>query len=318
MDGARTAVTVCMGVKPRESVLIITDEEKMRIGKALYDAALEITPTVLLVTMPVTARHGEEPIKMIRELMKSAHVIFAPTTHSLTHTRARKLASKAGARIATMPGITNEMMSHGGMTADFTEIQKRIRSIFKHLRNMKMVKVTTDAGTDISFSIEKRKWVVEDTGICRKKGSYTNLPAGEIFIAPVEGTTEGKLVVDGSFMDLVEEPITITITEGYAEKFSGKGHKQIEALMDEASEKLKDRKIATNVGKFGIGLNPKSKIIGNILEDEKTLGTIHLGFGGNFTMGGKVNAGIHMEGIVRSPTVEMDGVIVVERGKLQV
>ena len=183
---------------------------------------------------------------------------------------------------------------------------------------MPLVRATSDAGTDLIFSIEKRKWVVEDTGICRKKGSFTNLPAGEIFIAPVEGTAEGKLVVDGSFMDLQEDPITVTITNGLAEKFSGKGHKRFDTLMDEVSEKLKDRQIASNVGKFGIGLNPKSKIIGNILEDEKTLGTIHIGFGGNFTMGGKVNAGIHMEAIIRSPTVEMDGTIVVEQGKLLV
>jgi len=316
MEGARTAVTVCMGVKSRESVLIITDDENKKIGEALFEAAREITPRVLLSVMPSTTQHGEEPQKMVRELMKTANVIFAPTTHSLTHTRARKLASKAGARIATMPGITNEMMSSGGMTADFSEIQKSIRKINTLIRNKKMVHVTTEAGTDLTFSIERRKWVLEDTGICKKKGSFTNLPAGVIFIAPMEETAEGKLVVDGSFMDILDDPVKVTIENGSATKFSGKGHKVIESLMEEASKKMKDPKIAYNVAKFGIGMNPKSRIIGNILEDEKTLGAIHIGFGGNFTLGGKIQAGVHSEAIVRDPTVEMDETMIVKKGKL--
>ena len=317
-DGAKTAVKVCMGVKSRESVLVITDEGKKEIGEALFKAAVDITPNVLLVVMPETPQHGAEPIKRVRDLMKTADVIFAPTTNSLTHTRARRMATKAGARIATMPGITNGMMSKGGMTADFKEIRNRIKVVHGRIKNTKNVYITSNEGTNLEFSIDKRKWVIEDIGLCRKKGSFTNLPAGEIFIAPVEGSANGKLVVDGSFVNILKKPITITIGDGFATKFSGTGHKEIEELIREASEKLKDSRIAYNVAKFGIGMNPKSRIIGNILEDEKTLGTIHIGFGGNFTMGGKVHAGIQTEGIVRSPTVHVDDVLVIENGKLMV
>jgi len=307
-----------MGVKSRESVLIITDEDKKKIGEALYEAAKEITPKVLLVVMPPTGQHGAEPIKLVRDLMKSADVIFAPTTNSLTHTKARRMATKSGARIATMPGITNGMMSSGGMTADFKEIQKHINKVYGHLKNKKKMYITSEEGTNLELSIEKRKWVLEDTGICRKKGSFTNLPAGEIIIAPVEGSTFGKLVVDGSFTDLLKHPITVTIENGIAEKFSGKEHKQIETLLLETSKKMKDPKVAYNVAKFGIGLNPKSRIIGNILEDEKTLGTIHIGFGGNFSMGGKIHAGVLTEGIVRYPTVHADDELIIEKGKLHI
>lgn len=318
MDGARTAVTVCMGVKPRETVLIITDEGKQAIGEALFKAAKEITPKVLLVTMPETPQHGAEPMKMVRELMKEANVIFAPTTHSLTHTRARKIATKAGARIATMPGITNEMMSRGGMTADFQEIKKTIKRMNKSLKNRKSIDITSETGTNLTFSIERRKWVLEDTGICKKKGHFTNLPAGEIFIAPVEGSANGKLVVDGSFNGLLDDPVTVTIENGYAEKFTGKEHKRIEHLLTDASETLKDPRIAYNVAKFGIGLNPKSRFIGNVLEDEKKLGTIHIGFGGNFTIGGKVQAGIQTEGVIRKPTVHAGDLLIIEDGELKI
>jgi len=316
IDGARTAIQVCMGIKSKESVLILTDQGTREIGEALFEAALEITPKVLLVLMPTSSRTGEEPIKMIRDVMKIPDVILAPTTHSISHTKARILASKAGARIATMPGITPEMMSSGGMTADFKEIQKNIRRISRRLKNKKKVTITTSLGSDLSFSIEKRKWIIEDTGICRKKGSFTNLPAGEIFIAPVEGTATGKLVVDGSFMEIVKNPISVIIEDGFATKLKGKGHAKIDEILENVSEKFLDPKNAYNIAKFGIGMNPKSKIIGNILDDEKTLGTINIGFGGNFTLGGKVKSGVHLEGIVRSPTVEIDDELIIEEGKL--
>ena len=318
MDGARTAINICMGVRSGEKVLIITDEKKMSIGKALFDAAKEATPNVALVTMPLTPQHGAEPINMIRQIMKTANVILAPTTHSLTHTRARREATRAGARIATMPGITDEMMSSGGMTADFGEIHKEIKRINRMLRGKKNIDITSDEGTNLTFSIDRRKWIIEDTGVCRKKGSFTNLPAGEIFIPPVEGSTNGKLVVDGSFNGLLQEPVTVVIENGYAEQFSGSDGKRIEAIFTDASGSLHDPRIAYHVAKFGIGLNPRSRVIGNVLEDEKTLGTIHIGFGGNFTIGGKVPAGIQTEAVILDPTVHADDLLVLESGTLKI
>ena len=155
-EGAKTAVTVCMGVKSSDSVLVITDEGKKEIGETLFRAAMEITPNVLLVVMPETSQHGAEPIKRVRDLMKTSDVIFAPTTNSITHTRARRMATKAGARIATMPGITNDMMSKGGLTADFTEIRSRIKKVYGRIKNKKHVYVTSNEGTNLEFSIERR------------------------------------------------------------------------------------------------------------------------------------------------------------------
>jgi len=317
LDGARTAVKVCMGVKARETVVIITDTEIESIGRALFQAALEITPKTVLACMPPTSRHGEEPIPIVGKLMREADVILAPTTYSLTHTRARKAATKAGARIATMPGITEEMMSSGGMTADFVEMEKKIRKAGRVLKGGKEVRITSAKGTDLSLSIEGRKWILEDTGICRKKGTYTNLPAGEIFIAPVEGTAQGTLVVDGAFVEKVESPITVDIVDGFAVDFHGKGSERLKKILKEASEKLKEPENAYNIAKFGIGMNPKSKIIGNVLEDEKALGTIHIGFGDNSTFGGKVRAGVHLDGIVKKSTAAVDGKVIIEKGELK-
>ncbi len=318
MEGARTAVNVCMGVKSRESVLILADTDKMEIGEALFNAAHEVTSKVILVVMPPASGDGEEPILMVRELMKNANVILAPTTFSITHTRARRQASRAGARIATMPGITNEMMSRGGITADFKEIEKRIKEIAPKIKNKSKARVISSQGTDITFSIEGRKWILEDTGICNKKGTYTNLPAGEIFIAPVEGTVNGTIVVDGAFMEKLKNPIVETVEKGKVVEFMGKGSEKVESILINAADRLKQPQNAYKVGKFGIGMNPKSRIIGDILEDEKTLGTIHFGFGGNDTFGGTIRSPVHMEGIVMKPTVMLDDLEIIKDGKFQI
>jgi leucyl aminopeptidase (aminopeptidase T) len=298
IEGAKTAVETCMKVKKREVVLIITDPERRNIAEALYAANNEVGAEVMLFQMKPRTRHGEEPPPIIAAAMKRADVIFAPTTYSISHTQARKKASRSGARIASMPGITTDMMSTGGMTADFNKIARTIKRLSKIVRNKKDVHITTEAGTDITFSIAGRKWITDDNGICHKKGSFTNLPAGEIFIAPKEGTANGTIVIDGAFQDKLDTPARITVKDGMATEIIRA--LKVRNMLDEVGKK------GRNVAEFGIGMNPKSKIIGNVLEDEKKLGTIHIAFGDNSTYGGVVKCGVHIDGIILKPTVVLD------------
>lgn len=298
MDGAKIAVETCMNVKKREVVLIITDPERRSIAEALYAANQAVGARVLMIQMQPRSRHGEEPLEIVAEAMKKADVIFAPTTYSLSHTQARKKANRAGARIATMPGITTDMMSTGGMTADFNKIARTMKRLSKILKNTKMVHITTEPGTDLTLSTEGRKWITDDNGICHKKGSFTNLPAGEIFIAPKEGTANGVVVIDGAFQEKLETPARVTIKDGMAVDIIRA--LKIRNMLDEVGKK------GRNVAEFGIGMNPAAKIIGNVLEDEKKLGTIHIAFGDNSTYGGNVKCGVHIDGIVLKPTVVLD------------
>lgn len=309
IDGAKTAVNTCMGVKKGEVVLIVTDTEKEAIGRALFEVAQEAKAEALLVTMEPRTRHGEEPPKTIAEMMKYADVIIAPTAFSLTHTQARKRANRAGARIATMPGIITKMMSSGGMTADFKEVKKGVYKLAKELDGVKTVNILTKAGTDFQVSVEGRKWY-RDTGICHKKSEFMNLPAGEVFIAPKEGTAQGKVVIDGAFWEILEEPVTLDVKDGFAKRITGS--KEI------AKQVSKQGKEARNIAEVGIGMNPKAKIIGNVLEDEKVMGTVHVALGDNSTFGGKVKAGIHVDGIIKKPTFIADDKVIMEDGKLLV
>jgi len=308
MDGARTTMRVCLGVKRGERVLVLTDNTRQNIADALYKAAVDLGADAMMMIILPSSRHGKEPAEPVANLMRSMDVIVAPTEFSLSHTQARKKANDAGTRIATMPTITEEMMGKGGMTADFKEVRKAVGKAHRKALKFKEVDVRTKLGTALHLKFGRRKWI-EDTGLLHRRGDFGNLPAGELFIAPMEGKTNGTLVVDGSFGGIgkLDRPIRIKIEDGIAEKITGgKSAKKLRDILKKHEKLLDDPRLAYNIAEFGIGLNPKAKIIGNPLEDEKAIGTIHVALGDNSTFGGKVRAGIHMDGIVNSPNVGTD------------
>ncbi len=322
-QGAQKVINDCMGVKEGERVLIIADTEKQDIGKALFKAAINVKSEAMFLVMLPRSRHGEEPPQGITELMKYMNVVVAPTVCSLTHTQARREASGVGVRIATMPNISEAMFSKGGLTADFQAVRKRIEEVYEMIKSAETAHITTALGTDLEMKISAERWVM-DTGILWKKGEFGNLPAGELFQAPEEGTANGILIVDGAMAGVpkLDKPIEITVKDGFAKKIEGgsSAHRLREILIN-ASEKLNNAgdnpKLVFNIAELGIGMNDKAKVIGSPLEDEKVLGTIHVALGDNSTFGGNVRAGIHLDGIVMKPTLMLDDVELIKNGKLR-
>ena len=184
------ALRDCMAVKKNETVVVITDETKREIGYSLFDNAKRLGHKALLLEMPVGKINGEEPPKQVSEMMQKFDVVLVPTAKSVTHTDARRNASAKGARVATFPGITKEIMIRG-MNADYKAISKRSLKLKKILERTKRVKITAPAGTDIEFDITGRT-AIASKGLYHKKGEGGNLPTGETFNAPVEGTANGK------------------------------------------------------------------------------------------------------------------------------
>jgi len=309
--GARIAVETCMSVKSGERVLIVTDPPMRKIAEALLEAARIAGAKTMLICMPTGTKHGEEPPELVADAMRTADVVLAPTTYSLTHTQARLHACKAGARVATMPRITEDMMRRGAMLANYRDVEKLTNKIVARMDKASRVEVTAPAGTKLSFSVRGRK-AHPDTGIFHNSGDFGNLPAGEAFIAPIEGTAEGRVVVDGSMVDTLQGRIEITIKKGMARQISGRPTRKLTKMLEEVGPK------ARNLAEFGIGTNPKARLIRNVLEDEKVLGTCHIALGNNSTFGGRVRAGIHVDGIFLKPTVKFDGKMIMERGKLKV
>lgn len=308
----RIAITDCMATKKREKVLIVTDELTNEIGKSLYKNSLDLGHESLYVEIKAWDTHGQEPPKYVAELMKEFDVILLPTRKSLTHTDARRNACALGARAATFPGITTDVMIRG-LSADYKKIAKLTLNMKKVFDKTNNVRITAPNGTDISLKIGGRKSIASK-GLFHKKGEGGNLPTGETFTAPLEGTTNGVFVVDGSMSGIGvigKQPIKIVVENGFATKITGGAKaKKLTQMLDSVGKK------ARNIAELGIGANDKAKLNGNLLEDEKVLGTVHLALGNNITMGGKVNVPIHLDGVITKPTVYFDGKEVMKNGKL--
>lgn len=300
-----------MGLKPEETLLVVTDEVKRDIGLALHEAGKQLCKESILVEMKSREINGEEPPFAISEMMKMVDVVVIPTAKSLTHTDARRNAVKEGVRVGTMPGISVEIMSRC-LNADFDKIVELTEYVAKRLEGVKTVKVVTEAGTNLVMPIEGRM-IIPSTGVLREKGQSGNMPSGETYLAPIEGKSNGTLVIDGSMagIGVIKTPIKVEIRDGYAEEITGGEEAQrLLAMLD------KNGREARAVAEFGIGTNYKAILSGQILEDEKVLGTIHVAFGNNLTMGGSIAVNSHLDGLVKSPDVYFDDELVMKKGKL--
>jgi leucyl aminopeptidase (aminopeptidase T) len=314
---AETVVKECLNISPQETFLVITDTEKEEIGRAIFNAGLKIGCEAILAVMKPRSRHGEEPPKPVAEMWLHSDVFVAPTKYSLTHTQARKNATARGARGATMPGITHEIFTQT-MGIDYTMVKENCEKMRKALEGAKRVEVTSPLGTDITMSIEGREILV-DNGILHDKGAFGNLPAGEVFVAPVEGTANGVIVSDGSIagIGVLKNPVKIKVEEGYAVEITGEAEAEmLKRSLESAPPQYK--KEAYNIAELGLGCNFGARVVGNILEDEKVYETIHIALGDNSTIGGKTVAGIHIDCLLTKPTLKVDGKEIVTNGKWQI
>jgi leucyl aminopeptidase (aminopeptidase T) len=308
---AQIALRDCMNLQNKESLLILTDDETIRIGQALFATGKGMAREAALMVIPVRKVNGEEPPPEIADLMTKYDVVVCPTQKSLTHTAARRNACKAGARVATMPGISEEVMIRT-LKADYHAIAKRTDKLTEILDQAQEAHITTKKGTDIKIPISGIK-AISSTGLVTKPGTFGNLPSGESYLMPEEGKTQGVFIVDGSFAGIgkiVEQPIRVTVDDGFAVAIEGG---QEARRLDEMLKPL-GRK-AYNVAELGIGTNDQAIVTGKILEDEKVMGTVHIALGNNLSMGGTCDVVIHLDGVILEPTVTVDGRILMEEGK---
>jgi len=304
-----------LNLQADEKVLIVTDEKKLPIGDAFKDAALSLSSQVEMKQIPVLEFSGQEPPSPVADEMLRADVILLPLSKSLSWTNARRESSEKGARIVSMPGITLETMLRT-FPQDYSRIRQRVNRLCDLLDKSESVCVTTEIGTDLTFSIRERKGRGRKGGIYTEIGAWGNLPCGEAFIAPVEWTAHGIYFVDASHSGLgeIKDPIRIEVQEGNAISVCGGSQS---SLLLKLLNRIHDSK-AFNIAEFGIGCNDKAKVCGVTLEDEKVLGTCHIALGGNAFFGGQTNVGIHLDGVIREPTVLLDKKTIMQKGKLQI
>ncbi|MEM4782400.1 MAG: aminopeptidase, partial [Halalkalicoccus sp.] len=287
---AETAVRQCLALEAGESCAIVTDDERERIGEALYEVAREITPDTVLLRYPPGPQHGAEPPEPVAAAMRGADVVLAPTSKSLSHTRARGAATDAGARAATLLGITEEVFTTG-LEADYERIREECDRMLERVAGAAEIRVTSPQGTDIMFEPGDREWL-SDTGIVHEPGDFSNLPAGEVFVSPENAN--GTYVVDGTMHPhgLLDRQIEIEVEEGYVTSVSDP---DVRAELEEAEAEV--GRDAYNLAELGIGTNVAvTELVGSVLLDEKAAGTVHIAIGDDAGIGGEVDAPIHSDG----------------------
>ncbi len=303
---AETAVRQCLALESHESCAVVTDDEREPIGEAIYEVASEMSDYAVIVRYPPGETHGGEPPEPVASAMAGADVVLAPTTKSLSHTRARGEANEAGARVATLPGITEEVFTTG-LDADYEAIADHSADVLEQVEDAEEIRVTAPAGTDITFGVGDREFL-SDTGIVHESGEMSNLPAGEVFVSPE--TADGTFVVDGTMRPhgLLEDgqELRFEVEDGLVTEISDD---EIRETGEIAAEEVGDA--AYNLAELGIGTNVAvTDLVGSVLLDEKAGGTVHIAIGDDAGIGGDVDAPIHLDGIVREPTVWADGEVV--------
>jgi len=225
--------------------------------------------------------------------------VIALSYYSTSHTRFRHILNRiCGTRYASMPLFDEKMLS-GPMTVNWKKMNERTKKIARIINRYERIEIACPNGTSISFSIKGRK-ALPDTGIMTKPGQFSNLPAGEVYLAPLEGTAKGKLVLDWAPTQKLKKPVIAYVAKGVVQKLEG-NEQYVQVLQDKLNEKKWNR----NIAELGIGTNNKAIRPDNILESEKIMGTIHIAFGDNSSFGGKVSTSFHQDHVFFKPTVKL-------------
>ena len=238
--------------------------------------------------------------KIVKKFKKEAvRVVIALSYFSTTHTRFRDLLTRVcGARYASMPLFDRQMLK-GAMKVNWGEMAKKTKKIAQRVNKSEKIEIKTPNGTHLTLSKRGRK-AKADTGIITKQGDTSNLPAGEVYLAPLEGTANGRLVLEWAPTHKLKKPVTLYVRKGMVREIQG-SEKYAEYLKIKLSERTEN----ANIAELGIGTNDRASRPDNILESEKILGTIHIALGDNSSFGGRVRTPFHQDFVFFQPTLTL-------------
>jgi len=305
-QAGKKVINHCLRLRKSENFLLVTDKHKMDIAEALAFWAKKAGAEITTYLMTETLRPITELTSLFQELAKKATAIAYMLDARIEEKAFRGYMVKMGikhGRILMMPGITSDMMKRL-VNIDFKEMDVFTKKVIRALKDADDVLVENPEGTRIKFSVKRRKWV-NDNGDISHKGNHGNLPAGECFTAPVEGTFNGKL-----FTSLIDDKLgrgEMEFEKGKLVKYKGKG---IEAILTNIGQDETSRII----GEFGIGTNPKARISTNILEAEKAFGTVHFAIGDSYGLG-KNASKHHYDALIKKVTIQAKGKLIAKDGK---
>jgi len=303
----QTVVRRCLNIQPDEDVVVVVDQPLQDLGEKLRTAAQQSGADAVLTVMSPRATDGSEPPAPVAEALAACDVFIAPASRSLSHTLARKRASEGGARGATMPHVTADMLARL-MSIDFDRLRSRSHAIADLLDKGTEAHVTCPRGTDLRLDLRGRQGIADD-GDLTARGAFGNLPCGEGFIAPAggEGTMYARSI---AAIGLTRgHPAKLTVENGHLTAATGPEGEQLLGILREHGD------AGTNLAELGVGTNDRATLTGNVLEDEKILGSVHVAFGASIAIGGTVSVPIHLDCVVTEASLEIDGTRVLDEGR---
>lgn len=311
---AEVLLEVCGECKKDEKILIVTDASSMEVAKAFYEAA-SAYPNRNMIVIEETGMHGADPNPQACDAMMNADIIYGCTKFSLFHAPARRAAAEKGTRFVNMVDYNPKMLVSGGLFSDFYQLGETCLKIAEVLDGKETCSITTDRGTNLTCSIKGRK-PNPQIGRSPKSGMVSSPPDVECATCAVEGTANGVIFIDGSIpfpgLGLIRDAIKLTVEKSRIVKIEG----------DEQAETLKkilrdlDDPNAYVIGEIGLGLNPGCSLSGSMLEDEGCGGTIHFACGDNRSFGGNTACKLHLDMVMKAPTMIVDGVEILNKGAI--
>ncbi len=332
--GAKQAVQSCVSVQANDNVVIITDHHTKYLAEAIEAEvnALDAQPKMFIMEdFGERPDDGQKPLafpEVIGAAMAQAQVSFYMAQGKSGELQSFripmiKVAEKHQLRHAHMPNFIEEMMSQG-MASDYEQIQALCKKVYDIVSVATQIRVTAPGGTDFVATFDQQyKWIISDGNI--KPGHWSNLPDGEVFTQPVDAN--GVVVVDGCFGDFFNQkygdigqtPLSYELKNGRCVRESVRcANEALKAEFDKYTFETDEN--ANRLGEFAIGTNiGLTGLIGNLLQDEKFPG-IHLALGSPYPdkTGAKWDSAAHNDGILRNPTIIVDGKTIMENGKFTI
>ena len=301
-----TVVGRCVAIRPGENVLVVADPDRADVGRALHDGAVRVGGDSVFVLLPPRPERGTEPPPTVAAAFGACDVFLAPCLPSLSHTKARNAATERGARGATLPGVETEMFARL-MGADFDLMVARSARVAELLSAADEARFTCPRGSDMSFDLRGRSGIADD-GDLSAVGAFGNLPCGEGFISPAGGSGTFVATTVGHFGHADHE-VRLTVEDGRLTAAEGELGRALLEHLDRYGED------GRHLAELGVGTNDRARLGGNLLEDEKVLGTVHVAFGASAAIGGTVNVPVHEDSVVVDPTLSIGDTTVVDAGR---
>ncbi len=271
---------------------------------AFNDRAVEALKKTGLLKKVLTKKATEEELSEAEKLLRrrcrrAVDAVVALSNYSTSHTRFRDFLTRVyGTRYASMP-LFDVSMFEGPMAVDWKALERQTRKVATLLSRAHALRLTSPYGTDLKV-YKKGRRAMADTGNLRRTGAFGNLPAGEAFFAPLEGTSEGRLVLQWGPTRRLSSEVVLYVAEGLVQRVEGD-----DPLVEELQRKFTQRHDNRNIAEVGIGTNPRASRPDNILESEKILGTVHVALGDNSSFGGRVKTPFHQDFVFFHPTVTL-------------